>query len=75
VAKDNYLDNKMTSEEWGIFVVEYIMEIQKIYLDFHNKGDQLQNGLLYRFPMCTLYFSWNSCNELEDKEYLKYSCS
>jgi len=75
VAKDNGIDNKMTSEEWGNFVVEYIMEIHKIYLDFHYKSDQLQNGLLYRFPMCTLYFSCNRCNELEDKEYLKYSCS
>jgi len=31
VAKDNGIDNKMTSEEWGNFVVEYIMEIHKIF--------------------------------------------
>lgn len=75
VAKDNGLENKMTAEEWENFVIEYIMEIQKIYLDFHNKGDPLQNGLPYRFPVCTLNFSRNSANELEDKEYLKYACS
>jgi hypothetical protein len=75
VAKDKFLDNKMTAEEWENVVVEYIMEIQKIYLDFHYKSTQFQNGLLYRFPVCTLNFSRNRCNELEDKEYLKYACS
>jgi hypothetical protein len=34
------------------YVVEYIMELQKIFMDFFDKGDALSGGKPFRFPVC-----------------------
>lgn len=56
VLADNELggeNGKITREEFDNFVVEYITEIQKIFIDFFDKGDPTQNGMQYRFPVTT----------------------
>lgn len=74
VAKDNGYDNKMSAEEWSKFIVEYVIELQRIYANFHNIGDPLNNGLPYRFPVCTFNFSKNDKKEVLDEEFLKEAC-
>lgn len=62
-------------EEWFDYVTEFISEIQNIFLDFFDKGDPMQNGLPYRFPVCTLNFSKtkneNDEFEVADNDFLQ----
>lgn len=56
VLADNELggeNGKISREEFDDFIVDYITEIQKIFVDFFDKGDPSQNGLQYRFPVTT----------------------
>ena len=57
VLVDNNLggeDYKLSEEEYKKFVIDYIFEIQKIFVDFFDKGDPSNNGLQYRFPIITI---------------------
>ena len=36
------------------YLVEYLMEVQKIFLEFFDKGDPHKDGLPYRFPVVTI---------------------
>lgn len=74
IALDNGLDDKMDSNQWEEFVINYILELQKIYVEFHEKGDPLNNGIPYRFPVTTLNLSKDDNKELLDKEFLDYVC-
>lgn len=41
--------------ELGIeYIVDYIQEVQNIFLDLFDKGDPTKNGLPYRFPITTI---------------------
>jgi len=56
VLADNELggeNGKISREEFDDFIVDYITEIQKIFIDFFDKGDPSQNGMQYRFPVTT----------------------
>lgn len=81
VLADNELggeNGKISREEFDDFVVEYITEVQKIFIDFFDKGDPSQNGMQYRFPVTTINMSkhWNEekkCFELDsNNELLNY---
>ena len=81
VLADNELggeNGKLSREEFDNFIVEYITEVQKIFIDFFDKGDPNQNGMQYRFPVTTVNMSkhWNEekgCFELDkDNELLNY---
>lgn len=66
---DNYID----------FVIEYIMEIQFIFLDFYDKGDALNDGRQFRFPVNTLNVSKEYDEQkkewiVSDKKFLKDIC-
>lgn len=39
------------------YCIDYIIEIQNIYLDLFDKGDPLKDGLMYRFPVSTVNVS------------------
>lgn len=39
-------------EKWTKYVVDYISELQNIYIEFFDKGDKLAGGKPYRFPVC-----------------------
>ena len=54
------------------YVVEYIMEVQRIFLDLFDKGDPTKNGLVYRFPIVTINLSKNG--EIKDQEFLDDIC-
>lgn len=81
VLADNELggeNGKVSKEEFEDFIVEYITEVQKIFIDFFDKGDPSQNGMQYRFPVATVNMSkhWNKdkkCFELDpNNEMLAY---
>ena len=36
---------------------EYVFELQKIFIDFFDKGDPMNGGINYRFPVVTVNFS------------------
>jgi len=50
-------DSKLTDTQWVDYCTEYIYELQKLFVDFFDKGDPLNNGLPYRFPIVTINFS------------------
>lgn len=60
------------------YIVEFIVELQNIFMEFFDKGDPANDGLPYRFPIATLNISKkkNAKNEweIEDKVFLKSSC-
>ncbi|OQB40862.1 MAG: anaerobic ribonucleoside triphosphate reductase [candidate division CPR1 bacterium ADurb.Bin160] len=69
---------EMLDEEKINYVIEYIIELQNIYMEFFDKGDPLNDGMPYRFPVSTLNISKkiNKDNEyvIEDKQFLKSAC-
>ena len=70
ISPDNmgwYFDEAMISDEvkrevenltsissFDDYVVEYIMELERIFMDYFDKGDPLKNGAPYRFPVVTV---------------------
>ncbi len=50
-------DVKFTDKQWVEYCTEYIYELQKLFVEFFDKGDPLNNGLPYRFPIVTINFS------------------
>jgi len=64
------LDEQQAEDFYINYVVDYIIEIQDIFLDFFDKGDPLRGSSPYRFPVCTLNLSKVSMEgydiELED---------
>jgi ribonucleoside-triphosphate reductase len=69
-------DSSYSDEAWKEFVVSYIMEIQKIFLEYFNAGSRTQNGLPFRFPVVTLNFSKSIASDgtitVDDTEFLDY---
>lgn len=74
IAKDNEKETKFSKEEWQEFVLDYIIELQNMYLDFHEKGNPLANGMPYSFPVCTINGSKTDDGEVVDEDYLKDVC-
>lgn len=58
------------------YAIEYIIELQKIFLDFFDKGDPLAGGLQYRFPVTTVNISKkvNGETKILDKEFFDDIC-
>lgn len=50
--EDNNLED--TKEAWKDFVLDYIEELQEIYIDVFDKGDPLKGGLQFPFPVTTI---------------------
>lgn len=72
VRVDNNLggeDYKLSNEDYKEFVKEYVFELQKIFIDFFDKGDTKNGGINYRFPVVTINLSKNK-NELTGKDEL-----
>ena len=55
VIEDNGLEN--TKEAFKEFVLDYIEELQEIYIDVFDAGDPLRNGLQFPFPVTTINLS------------------
>jgi ribonucleoside-triphosphate reductase len=52
---DDY--KNVTEEQYKEFILSYIFEVQKIYVDLFDKGDPSNGGLQYRFPVTTINLS------------------
>jgi len=68
--KDRLSEDK---EAWMEYVIDYIIELQNIFLDFFDKGDPLKGGMPYRFPVITINLSkkkWGEKWIIEDNEFL-----
>jgi len=92
LSKENYewyfeikdeIKTKVSSElkefdnDWKKYIIEYIMEVQNIFLEFFNKGDPIKNGSPYRFPICTINFSKHKYGDrylISDQKFLKDVC-
>lgn len=81
VLVDNDLggdDYKLTEEEYKKFIIDYIFETQKVFIEFFDKGDPMNNGLQYRFPVTTINLSKHKNQETgeyyieKDNELLNY---
>lgn len=81
VLVDNDLggeDYKLTEEEYKKFIIDYIFEAQKVFIEFFDKGDPMNNGLQYRFPVTTVNLSKHKNEETgeyyieKDNELLNY---
>jgi ribonucleoside-triphosphate reductase len=81
ILADNELggeDCKISNEEFKDFVADYIFEVQKIFIDLFDRGDPVQNGLQYRFPVVTVNMSkhWIESEGVfdisDDNELLSY---
>jgi ribonucleoside-triphosphate reductase len=59
-------------------VIEFIIELQNIFMEFFDKGDPMNNGMPYRFPIATLNISKKQDKQgnwiIEDKDFLKSCC-
>lgn len=55
VVEDNELENN--KEVFKDFVLDYIEELQEIYIDIFDAGDPLRNGLQFPFPVTTCNLS------------------
>ena len=55
VVEDNELEN--SKEVFRDFVLDYIEELQEIYIDIFDAGDPLRNGLQFPFPVTTCNLS------------------
>lgn len=56
------------------YFIEYVMELQRIFLDYFDKGDPMNNGMPYRFPVVTMNISKDLDGNIEDKEFLDDVC-
>ena len=74
VAFDNGLEDKMSSDDWKEFVINYIIELQEIYAKFHEKGDPLNNGIPYRFPVTTMNISKDDDDKVLDEKFFEFVC-
>lgn len=52
VVEDNNLED--TKEAYKEFVLDYIEELQELYIDEFDKGDPLRGGLQFPFPVTTV---------------------
>lgn len=70
IADNHYIDAN--------YIVEFIIELQNIFMEFFDEGDPMNDGMPYRFPVCTLNVSRKKDKEgkwiIEDKQFLKSIC-
>ena len=55
-----------SEEEWHEEVILLIKELQDIFMEFIDKGDPLNGGIPYRFPVCTI----NLSKEVDEKGHV-----
>jgi ribonucleoside-triphosphate reductase len=55
IVEDNNLED--TKEAFKNFILDYIEELQEVYIDVFDEGDPLRGGLQYPFPVTTINIS------------------
>ena len=71
VIEDNELQN--TKEAFTEFVLDYIEELQEIYIDVFDAGDPLRNGLQFPFPVTTINLATEKTEDGQRKLMLEGS--
>lgn len=70
IADNHYIDYD--------YIIEFIIELQNIFMEFFDKGDPLNDSMPYRFPVATLNISKKKDKDnhwiIEDKKFLKSAC-
>ena len=74
ISTDLDLQDKMSDQDFKDYVVDYISEVQKVFIEFFDKGDPLTNGANYKFPVVTYNLSKDEQNNILDKESLTSLC-
>lgn len=74
ISTDLDLQDKMSDQDFKEYVVNYISEVQKVFIEFFDRGDPLTNGANYKFPVVTYNFSKDEQNTILDKESLTSLC-
>ncbi len=73
-----FCDDDMNQKYDNDYIVEFIIELQNIFMEFFDKGDPMNDGLPYRFPVCTINIARKKNKEgnwiIEDKQFLKSIC-
>lgn len=68
----------LTRENYIEEVIDLIKELQNIFMDFIDKGDPLNGGVPYRFPVCTINLSKDVADggtiKLLDEPFVKTVC-
>jgi len=76
--EDNSDNPELNLQSHLDYVIEFIMELQIIFMEFFDKGDPMNDGMPYRFPVATLNISKKKDKEdkwiIEDKHFLKQAC-
>lgn len=54
------------------YIIDYIIEVQNIFLDLFDKGDPLKGGAPYRFPIITINLSKTVKDNKESVDDLKF---
>jgi ribonucleoside-triphosphate reductase (formate) len=71
-------DNEEEKSDYCVnYIVDYIIELQDIFLDFFDKGDPSKNGMPLRFPIVTINLSkklWGDKLVIADDKFLKSVC-
>jgi ribonucleoside-triphosphate reductase len=73
----NDLSEAELKEYYEKYIIDYIMELQDIFLSFFDNGDPIKNGIPYRFPVVTINLSKKKDKEKEiivDSKFLKKIC-
>jgi len=77
IEHEEYEDKEEKKEFYTNYIIDYIIEIQNIFLDFFDKGDPLKSGIPYRFPIVTINFGkkkWGDKEIIQDDLFLKSMC-
>lgn len=57
------------------YFFDYITELQNIYMDFIDKGDPMENGMPYRFPVNSLNISKDKNGNILDRKFFDNVCN
>lgn len=52
------------------YISEFLMEIQRIYMNFFSTGDPTQNGIMYRFPVSTINITKDNKGNIVDPQFM-----
>ena len=77
IEKPTELSEEELKEYYQKYIIDYILELQDIFLNFFDKGDPTKNGIPYRFPVVTINFSKKTVKDQEvilDKKFLRKIC-
>lgn len=77
IDKPNIDNEEELNSFYENYIIDYIMEIQDIFLDFFDKGDTLKGGAPYRFPLVTVNLNKTikeGKETIDDLKFLKSIC-